>query len=160
MVALISFAISAHNLNFTFCIAELDRERKKRRGLALKRSKPPAREAKTYIQGKLRKKSAFSVFKSEFLSKEGKWSSCFLRFHVGFWAERAGKLTSLQCRRGRHDRGTKERQHCILDDKEHEIYQKRADDANSNSGQVRDSAVSGTKLVQKIVSNKCKYTVT
>ena len=61
----------------------------------MKRSKPPAREAKTYIQGKLRKKSAFSVFKSEFLAKEGKWSCCILRFLVGFWAEKAGKLISL-----------------------------------------------------------------
>ena len=40
-----------------------------------------------------------------------------------------------------------------LDDKEREIYQKRADHANSNCGQVKESAVSRTKLVRKIVSN-------
>lgn len=39
-----------------------------------------------------------------------------------------------------------------LDAKECEMYQKRADDANSNN-QVKESAVSHTKLVRKIVSN-------
>ena len=53
---------------------------KKRRGLAVKRNRVPAREAKTYVEGKLRKKSAFSVFKSEFLAKEGKWSCCLFNF--------------------------------------------------------------------------------
>lgn len=40
-----------------------------------------------------------------------------------------------------------------LDAKEHEMYQKWADNANSNSSQVKESVVSRTKLVRKIVSN-------
>lgn len=40
-----------------------------------------------------------------------------------------------------------------LGPKEREVYQKKADDANSNSGQVQESAISRTKLVRKIVSN-------
>ena len=40
-----------------------------------------------------------------------------------------------------------------LDAHEREAYQKRADDANSNSNQMKESAVSRTKLVRKIVSN-------
>ena len=39
-----------------------------------------------------------------------------------------------------------------LDAHELEVYQKRADDAN-NSEQVKESAVSRTKLVRKIVSS-------
>ena len=39
-----------------------------------------------------------------------------------------------------------------LDAHELEVYQKRADDAN-NSDQVKETAVSRTKLVRKIVSN-------
>ena len=48
----------------------------------MKRNKAPAREAKTYVEGKLRKKSAFSVFKSEFSAKEGRFI-----FAVEFGAE-------------------------------------------------------------------------
>ena len=42
-----------------------------------------------------------------------------------------------------------------LDSKEREVYQKKADDANSNSlnSQVKESSVSRTKVVRKIVSN-------
>ena len=40
-----------------------------------------------------------------------------------------------------------------LDAKEHEMYQKWADNANSNRSQVKESVVSRTKLVRKIVSN-------
>ena len=59
------------------------------------RSEPPAREVKTYIEEKLRKKSAFSIFKSEFLGKEGKWSCCLFNFLVGFWAEKVRELIPL-----------------------------------------------------------------
>ena len=40
-----------------------------------------------------------------------------------------------------------------MDVKEREVYQKRADDANSSSDHAQDSAVSRTKMVRKIVSN-------
>ena len=59
------------------CVAELDREQKGW-GLAMKRNKAPAWKAKPNIEGKLRKKSAFAVFKTEFLGREGRWSLLFV----------------------------------------------------------------------------------
>lgn len=43
----------------------------------VKRNKVFVCEVKIYVEGKLRKKFVFFVFKSEFLVKEGKWL-CFL----------------------------------------------------------------------------------
>ena len=85
-----------------------------------------------------------------------------LIFVVGFWPEKARELIPLLksniaktlMAEGVSAAEVQKRGNVAyqsLGTKELESYQKRADDANSNSGQ--ESAVSRTKLVRKIISN-------
>ena len=77
----ICFISTQSKFHFLYCRTGLGT--KKWRGLTVKRSEPQAREAKTYIEGKLRKKSSFSNFKSECLGKEGKWPCCLFNVLLG-----------------------------------------------------------------------------